>query len=92
MVRVPPSQLVLGWSFGWGHGKGLFVWPDDIGRGYEAIADPSARPRGMMYWNINQNEGAGAVGVNGTNTTVDFAAAFNEFLHTRAEPASKPST
>jgi hypothetical protein len=82
LVAVPPSQLVLGWSYGWQHGKGLFAWPEDIGHGYEAIAE-AARPRGMMYWNIVQNEGPGAIGVNGTRTKVDFAAGFNRFLHTR---------
>ena len=80
-VRVRPSALVLGFSYGWADGKGLYVPPQVVGTAW-AMMPESARPRGVMYWNINELTPDGPV--NGTNVRVNFAAGFNDFLHVRA--------
>lgn len=78
-ISVPPQRLVLGFSYGWDNGKGLFVWPRDIGTAYAALEAVGNRPRGIMYWYMDYDGGK----VNGTNVTVNFAKEFNKFMHTR---------
>ena len=79
VVRVPPSQLVLGFSFGWSQGKSLFVDPKDFAKAWAALS-PAERPRGGMFWNIGMDGGK----VNHTsNVSCNFAKEFNEFMHVR---------
>ena len=86
VVRVPASNFVVG--FAWGGGapaKSLWVPPALVGEGYARTA-AAARPRGMMYYDVND---AGK-GVNGTAAPVNFAREFNAFLHVRPAPRDLP--
>ena len=83
-VAVPARQLVIGLSRGSSQapgqaGKSLFVWPRDVRAAFERMP-VEERPRGVMYWNINNDLET----VNGTNATCDFASEFNAFLHVRS--------
>ena len=78
-VNVDPSRLIVGFSFGSGSGRSVFVWPSAVAKAYAKLAAP---PRGVMYWNMNLDR-------DGTfNSTIarrgyTFAKAFNAFLKTR---------
>ena len=79
LVKVTPSQLVIGLSRGGADGKSAFFWPRNAGKAYNNAA-AAQRPRGYAFWNIPL-EGQT---VNGTNATLSFAPTLNEFLGVRA--------
>jgi len=78
VVSVAPSTLVFGFSFGSLTGRSLYVPPEDVEAAFGRLS-ASAQPRGVMFWNMALDGGL----VNGTDTTVNLAASFNSFLHTR---------
>jgi len=90
MVRVPANQLVVGFSHGaqkLPHEKSIFIPPSDVAKAW-AILKPHERPRGVMFWNM-ENDGGSCWYPNGTHKNVSFAQEFNGFLHTRVAAASE---
>ena len=90
LVRVAPSQLILGLSRGGADGKSAFFWPSEV-RAAFAAATSRERPRGVAFWNIAE-EGGGA---NRTATPLcegshSFAHCLDDFLKTRV-PAEEYS-
>jgi hypothetical protein len=84
-VSLSASQIVWGFSRGYGDGqaKSVYVPATDVGLAYQALP-VSSRPRGFMFWNI-EDEGVPA---NGTKVPCYFARSFNQILHTRPKMAS----
>lgn len=79
-IGVTTEQLVIGFSRGGFNGKSVFVWPEDVGKAWSRLQQQGASvPRGVMFWNINND---GTV-VNGTNATCSLTRGFNAFLHVR---------
>ena len=60
-IDVAPTQLVVGLANGWASpqpgSKFLLIWPEDVGAAYRALSERGSKPRGFMFWNI-QDEGA----------------------------------
>lgn len=77
-ITISPEQFIVGFSFGVGDGKSVYIKPDDVGKAWAALP-PTLRPRGVMYWNMQIDGGT----ANGTYRNVSFAKSFNTFLQTR---------
>ena len=84
---LDPQQFVIGFSRGFAAGKSVFVWPSDVAKAWADVArntsvgsaEAQTTPRGVMFWNIN-NDGTT---VNETSATSNFAKSFNHFLEVR---------
>jgi hypothetical protein len=83
VVRVPPRQLVLGFSRGWGDDKSVFILPTSVGAAFAKLPRRQ-QPRGLMYWEANSDGGM----ANGTYPGVSLNAGFNNILHVRNATAA----
>ena len=84
IVRVPASQLVVGFSHGAmraPHEKSIFIPPAAVAKAWAVLA-VEERPKGVMFWNMD-NDGSTCWFPDGHTVNVSFAASFNAFLRTR---------
>ena len=81
VVRVAPSQLVIGLANGWaGNEKSVLLMPADVGTAWAALAAQGMAPRGAVFWTVTA-EGATPPG---QKAPLFMAAGLNAFLHTRS--------
>jgi len=84
-IYVQPRKLLVGFSFGMGAGKSIYIPPSRLSDALlgttESCGMPKERwPRGVFFWDMELDADRP---VNGSDLTVSFAAGFNNIFHVR---------